>query len=145
MIWNITDNRKRPHRWKRINAIIEATSHDNGLPDSDQAEEDPDPTLIDERKGISVADAIAWANAQPDAVTLFLYDEGPWGQVSGMPEAKEEVEKMTLAQLNAEMSRCVYWAERAGSSQGRKAFRDRLVWFEKMREQIHDIFRRARD
>jgi hypothetical protein len=29
MIWNIIDNRSRPYCWKRINAIAEATCHDN--------------------------------------------------------------------------------------------------------------------
>lgn len=76
MIWNIRDQRKRPYRWKRINAIIEATWHDNTAPDSDQAERKPNATEYAEREGISVADAIAWANAHPDAVTLFLYDDG---------------------------------------------------------------------
>jgi hypothetical protein len=61
------------------------------------------------------------------------------GKRSGMPETKAEVEKMTLAQLNAEIARCLYEAEHGGSGQGRKAFFDRLVWYEKMREQIHDI------
>lgn len=61
------------------------------------------------------------------------------GKRSGMPETKEEVAKLTLAQLNAEIARCLYWAQHGGSSQGCKAFLDRLVWYEKMREDIHSI------
>jgi len=38
MILNIIDNRKRPYRWKRISAIIEATWHDNSCEDADIAE-----------------------------------------------------------------------------------------------------------
>ena len=76
MIWNIIDNRKRRYRWKRINAIIEATWHDNPGTDSDQAESSPDDIVYDQREGVSLADAIAWANSLPSGVTLFLYDEG---------------------------------------------------------------------
>ena len=66
---------------------------------------------------------------------------------SGMPSTKADVEKMTLVQLNAEIARCLYGAENGGTSQGRKAFFDRLVWYEKLREEIHAIpapARRAR-
>jgi hypothetical protein len=76
MIWNIIDHRKRPYRWKRINAIVEATSHDNSCSDGDQAESSPDDIVYDQREGISLADAVAWADSLPGGVTLFLYDEG---------------------------------------------------------------------
>jgi hypothetical protein len=77
MIWNIIDRRKRPYRWRCINAIVEATSHDNGPhKDGDQAESGPDDVGYLQREGISLADAIAWANSLPGGVTLFLYDEG---------------------------------------------------------------------
>jgi hypothetical protein len=43
MIENIKDSRKRPHHWKRINAIVEPTWHDNeNWPDRDQSERGPD-------------------------------------------------------------------------------------------------------
>ncbi|WP_228275163.1 hypothetical protein [Stakelama tenebrarum] len=61
-----------------MNAIIEAVEHDNSVPDSDQAPES-EPTMTidyDEREGLSVSDAIAWANSQRCPVTLFLYDLG---------------------------------------------------------------------
>jgi hypothetical protein len=78
MIANIVDRRKRPHRWKRINAIIEATWHDEDQADSDKAErpDDDDYVLYDERRYISLSDAITWAHGLPGEVTLFLYDEG---------------------------------------------------------------------
>jgi hypothetical protein len=64
-----------------------------------------------------------------------------------MPETKADVERMTLPQLNAEIARCLHGIEYGGTSQGRKSFFDRLVWYEKMREEIHGIpapTRRAR-
>jgi hypothetical protein len=76
MIWNIIDKRERHYRWKRINAIIEPTWQDNSCKDSDQAEKDPDADVYDEREGVSLTEAIEWANAKPYPVTLFLYDEG---------------------------------------------------------------------
>jgi hypothetical protein len=76
MIWNIVDRRKRPYRWKRINAIAEATSHDNAKSDGDQVEGSADDIVYGQREGISLADAIMWANSLPGGVTLYLYDEG---------------------------------------------------------------------
>ena len=76
MIWNIIDRRERRYRWKRVNAIIEPTWHCNSCRDSDQAEEDPDARVYEQREGISLAEEVEWANAKPYPVTLFLYDEG---------------------------------------------------------------------
>jgi len=78
MLWNIRDKRTRPNRWREVNAIIEATEHDNSCLDADQAPES-DPKLIvdyDALETVSVQEAIAWANSQPYPVTLFLYDLG---------------------------------------------------------------------
>lgn len=76
MIWNVIDKRERPYRWAKINAIAEATSHDNSVADSDLAPESSDDLDYDQREGISVAEAVQWANGLPGAVTLYLYDEG---------------------------------------------------------------------
>lgn len=76
MIYNIIDRRTRPYRWRRINAIIEATSHDNSCSDSDQQPEEDDDITYDEREDISLSEALRWANDQPSAVTLYLYDLG---------------------------------------------------------------------
>jgi len=78
MICNIIDRRSRPYRWKRINAIIEATENDNSVSDADQAPDAERSTLVvyDQRESISVEEAINWASGQRCLVTLFLYDEG---------------------------------------------------------------------
>ena len=76
MIVNIRDKRKHPYRWREVNAIIEATVHDNACDDSDQQE----PSLVDityeELENVSLQEAIAWANAESSAVTLYIYDKG---------------------------------------------------------------------
>ena len=74
MIANIIDNRKRRFRWKKVNAVVEATCHDNATDDADEALHHPDSPVYDSRLAISVADALAWANEMSGAVTLFLYD-----------------------------------------------------------------------
>lgn len=78
MLWNIRDKRTRSNRWREVNAIIEATEHDNSCFDADQApESDPKLTVdYDALEAVSVQEAIAWANSQPCPVTLFLYNLG---------------------------------------------------------------------
>jgi hypothetical protein len=77
MIWNVIDGRARRYRWAIINAVIEDVSHDNSCADSDQAETDLRTTVTyDERRGVTLHDAILWAESQPGRVTLYLYDEG---------------------------------------------------------------------
>jgi len=78
MIWNILDRRKRPYRWKRINAIIEAVEHYNSCADADQAPaSDPKEVVdYDQRECISVEEAIGWAHQEQCRVTLYLYDDG---------------------------------------------------------------------
>lgn len=76
MICNIHDRRSRPFRWRRVKAILEATAHDNGCADSDPVPPSDFDVTYMERDGISIPDAVAWAEAQSSAVTLYLYDEG---------------------------------------------------------------------
>lgn len=78
MICNIIDRRERRYRWKRINAIVEATWHDNTCDDTDIVESVGADTEVtyDQREGISLSEAVAWASAQACPVTLYLYDEG---------------------------------------------------------------------
>jgi hypothetical protein len=76
MLYNIVDRRKRPYRWRTINAVIEATAHDNGVTDSDKAPVSADDVAFDQREAISLEAAVAWAAGQSGPVTLFLYDEG---------------------------------------------------------------------
>lgn len=75
MILNIIDCRTRPYRRRRIRANVEPTWHDNSCPDADRAEPTPGEWEFDKRRDLSLADAIAWANGLPYAVTLFLYDD----------------------------------------------------------------------
>jgi hypothetical protein len=76
MIWNVIDRRSRPYRWKCVSAIVEAVENDNSVDDADQADESPPATVIvhDKRDGISVREAIEWANQQRCPVTLYIYD-----------------------------------------------------------------------
>jgi hypothetical protein len=78
MIWNIIDKRTQPYRWARLNAIIEATWHDNSVADTDSAPElsFEDDVIYEERECISLHEAINWANNQTCPVTLYLYDPG---------------------------------------------------------------------
>lgn len=82
MILNIVDGRTREYRWKRINAIVEATWHDNSVKDTDIAvgpsslDEVRDDVTYEQLAGVSITEAIAWANAFKCQVTLYLYDDG---------------------------------------------------------------------
>ncbi len=78
MIGNIIDRRKRPYRWRAVNAVVEAIEHDNSVPDADQAVEADVKTVVDydQRLSVSVRDAVLWAAEQPCEVTLYLYDLG---------------------------------------------------------------------
>ena len=78
MIWNIVDRRTRVYRWKAVNAIVEAVEHDNSCADADQAPEADVSIVVDyeQLEGVSVQQAVAWANQQESPVTLYLYDEG---------------------------------------------------------------------
>jgi hypothetical protein len=80
MITNIIDRRTSAHRWKLVDAIAEATWHDNlakPSPTHDNAEASIAlADTFETRSGVSVAKAVAWASDFPDEVTLYLYDEG---------------------------------------------------------------------
>lgn len=77
MIWNIIDKRERKYRWKTVNAVIESAWQDNSCRDADQVpDDDVDGVDYEQRKGISVHEAMLWAEGEPAKVTLYLYDEG---------------------------------------------------------------------
>ena len=76
MICNIIDRRTRPYPWREVNAIIEATSHDNACEDADQQRPTDHDLTYDQRENVTVAEAIAWANEEVCPVTLYLYDKG---------------------------------------------------------------------
>ena len=92
MILNVIDRRRRPYRWRKVNAIIESTWHDNGCADGDEAEDDggDNDILYDQREDISLTDAIAWANAQADGVTLYIYDVGDGTTAVGSDAANSD-------------------------------------------------------
>jgi len=78
VICNIVDRRQRRYRWAKINAIIEATWHDNFVADTDIAPEvnDQSEVVYDRLEGVSLSEAVSWAGQQSCPVTLYLYDEG---------------------------------------------------------------------
>jgi hypothetical protein len=73
MITNIIDERKRPHRYRKVNVVIEATAHDNRCEDADQTDAEGPPYIEYER--LSVAEALMLGQMFAGEVTLFLYDE----------------------------------------------------------------------
>jgi len=60
-----------------------------------------------------------------------------YGIISETDEAV--IGSVPLADLNHEIQRCLQGYETGGSSQGRKAFFERLVWLEKIRESKHGV------
>jgi len=85
MIWNIVDKRENCYRWRQITAIVEPTWHDNSCQNSDQAERTNTEIEYDQQVGVSLADAVQWANAMPFPVTLFLYDLGKGTNTVSLP------------------------------------------------------------
>jgi len=86
MITNIIDKRKRRYRFLKINVIVEAAWHDNTVKDADRApRSEKDGPLYEEREHIPLSDAITWATAFAEPVTLFLYDED-----AGIYEVRDE-------------------------------------------------------
>ena len=75
MITNIIDRRTNPYRWKTVDVIVEATWHDNSCP-GDQAPYDYREPDYDERRSISLSDAVSWAMSLDVSLTLYVYDEG---------------------------------------------------------------------
>lgn len=78
MLCNIIDRRSRPYRWAKINAIVEATWHDNSCADTDVSPPvtDGNEVVYDQLEGVSLGEAILWASQQSCPVTLYLYDDG---------------------------------------------------------------------
>lgn len=75
MIVNLIDLRSRPYRWKSVLAVCEAAVKDNEAEDCDLVT----PGIgveVDyaERDGISVREAILWAEQLGGLVTLHLHD-----------------------------------------------------------------------
>lgn len=75
MLVNVHDLRERPYRWRSVLAVVQAASKDNEAEDCDKVES-AGGVEIDyaEREGISVRDAMHWAEGIGGKVTLYLYD-----------------------------------------------------------------------
>ena len=75
MIINVMDLRERPYRWKNICAVVQSASKDNVAEDSDKVTEGLGVEIdYAEREGISVREAVLWAESMSGMVTLYLYD-----------------------------------------------------------------------
>jgi hypothetical protein len=59
------------------------------------------------------------------------------GKRSGYPDSDEDYSKLSLAEFEAEISRCLWGYENGGTSQARKAFFQRLIRTEAHREKVH--------
>jgi hypothetical protein len=76
MIWNIIDRRERSYRW---NASMRSSNRHRTITAArivTRRRKTPDAALYEQREGISLAKAVAWADAKPYRVTLYLCDEG---------------------------------------------------------------------
>lgn len=75
MIVNMIDLRERPYRWSAVVAVIESAAKDNIVEDADKVEVGVGIEIdYAEREGVSVRDAILWADRMDGMVTLYLYD-----------------------------------------------------------------------
>lgn len=76
MLVNVIDLREREYRWSRVMAVLESATKNNEAEDADQVK----PGLgieIDyaERTGLSVREAVLWAEKTDGPLTLYLYDD----------------------------------------------------------------------
>lgn len=76
MIVNLIDLRETPYRWKEVVAVVESASKNNEAENSDPVENSMGVEIdYAEREGITVRDAILWAEQLQGKVTLYLYDK----------------------------------------------------------------------
>ena len=75
MLMNVMDLRERPYRWREVLAVLESAFKNNEAPDGDKVSGDIG-AFIDyaERSGITVRDAMQWAEQAGGPVTLYLFD-----------------------------------------------------------------------
>ena len=78
MLVNVMDFRERPYRWSRVLAVVQNAAEDATADDADPVP-DMGAVVIDyaEREGISVREAVLWAERLDGMVTLQLYDHEP--------------------------------------------------------------------
>jgi hypothetical protein len=58
---------------------------------------------------------------------------------SGTADTLDEAAKLTLAELESLIARCIWGVANGGTSQGRKAYFKRLVRLEQQREELHGV------
>jgi hypothetical protein len=76
MLINVIDLREKPYRWSDVLAVAQNAAEDNIAEDADQVPDEGGAIQIDyaEREGISVREAILWAERLDGMVTLHIYD-----------------------------------------------------------------------
>lgn len=93
MIWNIIDSRKNPHKWKKIDAVVESTAHDNSCEGADIFDEEDDyPVQYEQYFDVPLRDAVLWAEALRGKVTLYIYDHSPAGDLNEIDLETAELE-----------------------------------------------------
>ena len=77
MIFNIVDKRRNKYAWKDLNAVVENTWQDNSVEGTDRiVPVETDDVTYEEKIGISLHEAVSWAEAMAARVTLYLYSRG---------------------------------------------------------------------
>jgi hypothetical protein len=76
MLINLIDLRESPYRWKTILAVVESAAKNNRAENADTVES-AGGVEIDyaEREGVTVREAVLWAEQLQGKVTLYLYDK----------------------------------------------------------------------
>ena len=78
MIVNVLDLRERPYRWSNILAVVQSATKDNVAEDADIIHAKIGVEIdYAERDGLSVREAVLWAERLDGMVTLYLYDRDP--------------------------------------------------------------------
>lgn len=76
MLINLIDLREAPYRWKTVLAVVESAAKNNSAENADTVE-NAGGVEIDyaEREGLTVREAVLWAEQLQGKVTLYLYDK----------------------------------------------------------------------
>jgi len=88
MLVNVIDERENRYRYRKINAVIEATWHDNAMSGADQSPRNLGGPDYHDMEHVTLESAIARANSYEAPVTLYIYDE------HGGLYAREECERL---------------------------------------------------
>ncbi len=84
MIVNLIDLRSRPYRWKSVLAVCESAVKDNEAEDSDLIAPGVGVEVeYAERDGVSLREAVLWAEQLGGLVTLYIYDRDEEADLTG--------------------------------------------------------------